>query len=60
MGVDYVKMLFLLTPGGSRERLHRRRRRPEAGQKASLSGPERLETLVDLMVKYGIEALPEV
>jgi mannose-6-phosphate isomerase-like protein (cupin superfamily) len=59
LGVDYVKMLFLFTPGGSENIFIEGGDEPKPGQSAQLWGPERLEKLADLMVTYGIEAVPE-
>jgi len=58
-GLHHVKMLFLYTPGGPENIFLEGGDEPKPGQTAQLWGPERLPGLADLMVKYGIEALPE-
>jgi mannose-6-phosphate isomerase-like protein (cupin superfamily) len=58
-GLEPVKMYFLYTPGGSEGILVEAGDEPEPGRPAPLWGPERLGVLGDLMVKYGIEVVPE-
>jgi quercetin dioxygenase-like cupin family protein len=58
VGLHPAKMLFLFTPGGP-ENIFKGGDDPKPGQAAPLWGPERLTGLADLMVKYGIQALPE-
>ncbi len=58
-GIRPAKMLFMYTPGGAEGVFIEGGDEPEPGQSAEFWGPERLPLLADLMVKYGIEAVPE-
>jgi quercetin dioxygenase-like cupin family protein len=59
VGFHHAKMLFLYTPGGPENIFIEGGDEPQPGKTAQPWGPERLPGLADLMVKYGIEALPE-
>ena len=59
VGPHSAKMLFMYTPGGPENILIEGGDEPQPGHRAELWGPDRLPKLADLMVKYGIEALPE-
>jgi len=59
VGIRAATMLFLYTPGGAEGVFLDGGDVPTPGQPAPLWGPERLPGLADLMVKHGIEAVPE-
>lgn len=58
-GVHAAKMFFLYTPGGGEGVFMEAGDEPTPGQQAPMWGPERLGVLGDLLVKYGIDILPE-
>ena len=59
VGLRPASMLFLYTPGGAEGVFLDGGDEPIPGQAAPIWGPERLPGLADLMVKYGIGAVPE-
>jgi len=58
-GIRPATMLFMYTPGGAENIFLEGGDEPEPGKAAPFWGPERLPQLADLLVKYGIEVIPE-
>ncbi|MFJ6895674.1 cupin domain-containing protein [Streptomyces hokutonensis] len=58
-GIRPASMLFMYTPGGAEGIFIEGGDEPEAGKAAQMWGPERLPQLADLLVKYGVEVVPE-
>jgi mannose-6-phosphate isomerase-like protein (cupin superfamily) len=58
-GIRPASMLFMYTPGGAENIFLEAGDEPEPGTAAPFWGPERLPLLADLLVKYGIDVIPE-
>ena len=58
-GIRPATMLFMYTPGGAENIFIEGGDEPEPGKAAPFWGPERLPQLAELLVKYGIEVIPE-